>query len=204
MKIRADLSLGSDQMAIELQSVKVTAKPEAKRVEVEVAVAKDVEESKPDVVASTTDEDEDEVSMPVVKKAKAKKKAKPVNEDDDAYAEEDADEDEDEDEDDEGEASDTTSPVALALADLVNVPHKLKKNGEFSVNYNLYDAAALEDFESRNFDKIEVGSMEGVSLAMRSGLEGRRLERWMEHFAVIAMRWKQSIDWQVISVENIY
>jgi hypothetical protein len=42
------------------------------------------------------------------------------------------------------------------------------------------------------------------SAAMRSGLEGRRLERWMEHFAVIAKRWQQSIDWQVISVENIY
>ena len=42
------------------------------------------------------------------------------------------------------------------------------------------------------------------SAAMRSGLEGRQLERWMEHFAVIAMRWKQSIDWRVVSVENIY
>jgi hypothetical protein len=42
------------------------------------------------------------------------------------------------------------------------------------------------------------------SAAMRSGLEGRDLQHWMDQFASIAERWKQSIDWQAIRVKNIY
>jgi hypothetical protein len=42
------------------------------------------------------------------------------------------------------------------------------------------------------------------SASVRSGIEGRELQRWMDGFASIAEHWQQSIDWQVIRVKNIY
>jgi len=42
------------------------------------------------------------------------------------------------------------------------------------------------------------------SASVRSGLEGLDLQRWMDKFAAIAEHWKQSVDWQVIRVKNIY
>jgi len=42
------------------------------------------------------------------------------------------------------------------------------------------------------------------SASVRNGLEGPELRRWMDQFAAIAKHWKQSVDWQLIRVKNIY
>ncbi len=40
--------------------------------------------------------------------------------------------------------------------------------------------------------------------SVRSGLEGRELQRWLDEFASIAEHWKQAVDWRVVRVKNIY
>ncbi len=42
------------------------------------------------------------------------------------------------------------------------------------------------------------------SAAVRNGLEGYELRRWMDQFAAIAEHWKHAVDWQLIRVKNIY
>lgn len=42
------------------------------------------------------------------------------------------------------------------------------------------------------------------STPVRSGLEGRELQQWLDEFSSIAEHWKQSIDWRVVRVKNMY
>jgi hypothetical protein len=42
------------------------------------------------------------------------------------------------------------------------------------------------------------------SASVRSGLEGRDLQHWLDGFSSIAEHWKQSIDWRVVRVKNMY
>jgi len=40
--------------------------------------------------------------------------------------------------------------------------------------------------------------------SLRTGLEGRALENWLQEFASIASRWQQHVDWQIIRVKNVF
>jgi hypothetical protein len=42
------------------------------------------------------------------------------------------------------------------------------------------------------------------SASVRKGLEGRELGAWLDEFAAIADHWKQSVDWRVIRIRNVY
>ena len=185
-RLPASLLPKINALAVAVRSTKVEAKPE-----VLVASAGPIEEEAAPAVAAE-EEDPTPPPAPTWVKASSKKKQAPKRVTPKAKAApapvmDDEPEDEAEDdyepgledfEDEDGlddledeNGYDTTSPVAEALAEMVNVPHKLRKNGEFSVNYSMNEGGELEDFETRNFDKFDVSTMEGVSATSRSGLE---------------------------------
>lgn len=97
--------------------------------------------------------------------------------------EEECDEDLDDDEfDDLG--IDTTSPVAMAMNELLTVPHSLRKNMELSVNYPMEQGGELEDFESLGFDKFEIcrasrsaGAWAEPILGLEVGVSSQRVAR---------------------------
>ncbi len=189
-RLPASLLPKINALAVAVRGTKGEAKPEVQLASAE-AIEDDAEETVEPVAVAVADEAEEESTPPPAptwakapaKKASAKRTPKKVTP---APVAEDEAEDEDlgglddlEDEDlgglddleDDAAGYDTTSPVAEALAEMVNVPHKLRKNGEFSVDYSMLEGGETEDFDSRNFDKFEISTMEGVSAASRSGLE---------------------------------
>jgi hypothetical protein len=67
-----------------------------------------------------------------------------------------------------------------------------------------YVVAAADTKAARALSKHISQLPNRCSASVRSGLEGLELQRWMDKFASIAKHWKQSVDWQVIRVKNIY
>ena len=67
-----------------------------------------------------------------------------------------------------------------------------------------YVVAAADTKAARALSKHIAQLPNRCSASVRNGLEGLELQRWMDKFASIADHWKQSIDWQVIRVKNIY
>jgi hypothetical protein len=67
-----------------------------------------------------------------------------------------------------------------------------------------YVIAAADTKAARALSKHISQLPNRCSASVRSGLEGMQLQRWMDKFASITEHWKQSVDWQLIRVKNIY
>ncbi|MCO5168531.1 MAG: hypothetical protein M9894_19500 [Planctomycetes bacterium] len=91
-------------------------------------------------------------------------------------------------------APDTGSPVALALRQLLHVPHTLGADGRVQARYTFSGQEEVSDFEWTGFDKLEVGEVVGRNLRtvdLELGVGSRRVGR-LAH--VLPLRGDVQID----------
>ena len=93
----------------------------------------------------------------------------------------------------------------LPVDSLMSGSWAVAESWQLNPDKDTYYVIAVTDTKAARALSQHIGKLPNrCSASVRSGIEGRELQRWMDGFASIAEHWQQAVDWQVIRVKSIY